>query len=525
MGQNVVIKNLYWDKAYFVIQYESDKPEKWFISKVDEEGRDLGRVEEVADLNDGEMTPVKKAGVFVCQAGDSAKMLPEGTWKLNLEGGEYSFAPEVMMNIRNLSHAFMYTGKKRAYVVDPFFMDDNVGALYLDTSFMMENRNPTKRDASKNIIKWCSDRAYGFYRLFKPRGKKGILFLSETREVMSDNFKAVYEGVKKRQLDQKYTVEVILKNEMDNRVSKLSKLNILKRIAMNDIIFVDDYVPIFTVIDLDPQVKLVQLWHAGFGYKLVGYGRFGRTGTPHVYQSCHRKYTHAVIGNEALKETYREVFGIPKERLMATGMPRLDDFLNEDTIKDAKDYFYKEYPILNGKRVILFAPTYRGMSQQDAIYDYSQINLDDLYKICNDTNSVVVFKWHHFIKDRINIPEEYKDRLMDLTEENINSLMYVSDVLVTDYSSCFYDYVLLQRPIVFYVYDEAEYTATRGVHKPVAESAPGIICHSFDELKATLSKTDIPRVEPKPYMIDNCLTNGDKTATDRILDEIFGEEK
>ena len=520
MREKAIIKRIYWDKAYLMIAYTSPEPLDWWILNIDN-GERVSFVPFESPKNSDEYL----VGLFVCEA-NGDRMIPRGSWILECDNDNqgYSFVDEAMMEVPELTHAFLYTDKNSAYIVGLSFHKDDIEHLYITTRFMKDNPHPEKRAAKKNIIKFLVDGAYKLFRAFKPSGKKGILLLSETRSEMSDNFMALYNRMMELEMDKDYNISVQMVNEMDDTKSKFHKLNVVKKIAANDYIFVDDYVPILTVFDPAPEVKLIQLWHAGFGYKLVGYGRFGRSGTPHPFQSCHRKYTYGVVGNEALKETYREVFGIPKERLIATGMPRLEHFLDEEVIGETKKNILETYPQFAGKRLILFAPTYRGMNQQTAVYEYDRIDFRELYHMCEATDSMVIFKMHHFIKDSVPIPEAYKDRLIDLTGESLNDLMYVADVLITDYSSCFYDYVLLDRPIIFYIYDEAEYTATRGVHKPVAETAPGIICHTWDELINTLNMKEIPKVEPADYMVDNCKINGDLGATDRILAEVFGED-
>jgi len=92
-------------------------------------------------------------------------------------------------------------------------------------------------------------------------------------------------------------------------------------------IFVELTVPIFKYIDLSDKTKLIQVWHAGVGFKSVGYARFGFAG-PEPYDSCHRKYDYAIVGSKALVPVYAEVFGIDKNKILPYGLPRLDNFLD-----------------------------------------------------------------------------------------------------------------------------------------------------------------------------------------------------
>lgn len=109
--------------------------------------------------------------------------------------------------------------------------------------------------------------------------------------------------------------------------------------------------------------------------------------------------------------------------------------------------------------MIVFAPTFRGAGQATAYYPYdSYIDYQALWEMCERTNSYFVFEMHHFIEERPEIPPAFANRLKDLSDESLGDLLYVADVLVTDYSSCFYDCLLLQKPVVFYVPDKVEYS-------------------------------------------------------------------
>ena len=131
-------------------------------------------------------------------------------------------------------------------------------------------------------------------------------------------------------------------------------------IARSRYIFIDDYCPVFNFIDPDDDTVLIQVWHAGVGFKSVGYARFGISGSPDPYQSAHRRYDYALVGNGQLRDIYSEVFGIEQEALLATGMPRLDHFLDDERQTAAEQRLLAKYPWMGDGRVIVFAPTFRG---------------------------------------------------------------------------------------------------------------------------------------------------------------------
>ena len=293
------------------------------------------------------------------------------------------------------------------------------------------------------------------------------------------------------------------------------------QIAKSDYVFIDDYCPVFNFIDPGDKAILTQVWHAGVGFKSVGYARFGITGSPDPYQSAHRRYNYALIGNEHLRDIYSEVFGIEPEALLATGMPRLDHFLEAGRGEEIRAELVERFPWMEEGRVVVFAPTFRGTGQKTAFYPYdTYIDMDALYQMCCDSNTYFVFEMHHFIDERPQIPAKYQDRIFDLSDENLNHLYFVADVLVTDYSSCFYDYLLLEKPVVFYVPDKDVYQATRGVQRTVDEMAPGVVCETFADFMQVLATEAYADIEPDPSMIDRCLEQSG-LASDRAIDTIL----
>ena len=254
----------------------------------------------------------------------------------------------------------------------------------------------------------------------------------------------------------------------------------IRLLARQDVIFVDDYAPVFGFLDLSPHTRLVQVWHAGEGFKSVGYCRFGLSNSPYPTGSCHRKYDYVVTASERHSRLYSEVFGQPMDHMLPLGMARLDGFLDEDVIKEKTDEFYAEHPEVKGKKLILFCPTFRGPVQKKAYFNYEKLDLARIYEFCGD-EYIWAFKMHPFVKKKPPIPEEYSDRIIDLTpSKNINDLYYVTDIMITDYSSAYFEYALLQKPVLFYTYDRENYEITRGVHKPILETAPGKVCDTFD---------------------------------------------
>ena len=128
---------------------------------------------------------------------------------------------------------------------------------------------------------------------------------------------------------------------------------------------------------------------------------------------------------------------------------------------------------------------------------------------------------HPFVEDPVPIPEEYKDRMIDLVKyPNINDLFYITDLLITDYSSNIYEFSLMRKPILFYAFDIDEYTETRGFHRDYRTNVPGKIVETFDDMIQAIEKKDFEYKKVEEYIDDN-FEFTDTHACDRIIDWII----
>lgn len=533
VNKEVIITNIYWKRTYLYVEYNSRSKAR-LVLKCCLDNNPLTVVKNI-NLNNVSLGKDKYCSKINIVIADKRDMLSEGKWFLSTEDDDFKVILDknILLNLENYSRVFRYSNDC-AYVITFFVSNSNPVSLFLHISYMMRDKNYKKVTVrkilnssvknKKSVISLIYKKYLNFfYQLcvrFPRFSKKSILFFSQNLDCIRGNMEALSRRIYERKLDGLYKIKFEISNIFDKKTRFFYWMKIVWKIARSDYIFVDDYVPVFSFLNVNSKNVIVQLWHAGFGFKLVGYGRFGITGSPHPYESCHRKYTYGIVGNDNLKEIYSEVWGIDEASILSTGMPRLDNFLNREYMNDIIKRFFSIYPTLSGKRIITFAPTYRGFSQNDAYYDYEKIDLEKIYNMCLDTNSVFLLKFHHFITNKISVDEKYLDCIYDLSDFNLNELLYVTDILVTDYSSCFYDFLLLNRPIIFYVYDKDIYEATRGIHRKLEDIAPGKICLNFDELLDCLRYNSFEDKKTNSLLIDKCLVNK-KCSCDQIIDYII----
>lgn len=469
-------------------------------------------------------------------------MLDRGSWKIfivdsnrEININDFSNVLVISDSILNLlddkSRIFPYQSNQ-SYLVK-LNTDDDLH-LIIKTSFVMDNKKYKKRyslygESVSNKIKnifilffiFLMNVYYKLIRLFAFNKNKKILFLTENADCLVGNLKCLHDYVDNTNWDSLVYANNFYSNENKGKLKKIKiYLKEIFYLARTNNIYLDNYSVIMTFIKFNKNVKIIQLWHAGVGFKSVGYARFGLDGSPHPYLSSHRKYTHAVVDQDSLIKIYMEVFGNKKSIFNSFGMPRLDGYLDKKTIDSKINYLYSVNKDFETKKTILFSPTYRGKGSGEAYYDYSLLDLDVIYDFCKKNNFLFIFKMHPFIKESIKIPEKYKDLILDYSKLDINDLIYLTDIMITDYSSCAYEYSLFDRPLIFYRYDKELYEYLRPMHTVDIFTSNQFEVKEFNEMIDTLEKLKDINIKNRFNSIKN---NMNKESCKRIIG-LLGED-
>lgn len=454
--------------------------------------------------------------------------LGNGEWVLrSTDGTELRASYEAAYAFRDLSRVFRYAGGK-AYVLTPEVdteaedRADGTAGFFFSSTFMKEDNSWQDKSSGLRNIVYRALR--GLSRREHAPGKGHVLFMTETKDHLTGNLKAVHDKMLERGMDKDYVISVYARNDVNGGLGVKGLLRLRSMIADQDYIFVDDYAPLFTFLDPPEGSRFIQLWHAAVGFKSVGYSRFGRAGSPHPSWSCHRKYTDVIVPHEDLIDVYREVFGVERAAFRVCGSPRLDGFGDQERIQSACRKLREDYPVLDGKRLILFAPTFRGTGEKDAYYDENRLDLARLYECCGE-DTVFGVRMHPFVKKKFSIPKEYSDRILDLSgPSDINDLYYAADILITDYSSDYFEFALLRKPVLFYTYDRDMYQLGRGVHRDIKKTAPGKVCDTMDELVEALKNKDFDTDKTERFA-DRYESVLGRSAADEVIDQIICGKK
>jgi CDP-ribitol ribitolphosphotransferase len=460
------------------------------------------------------------------------RQLQDGTWRLiavvndqQLQGATYPIERAAELDDR--SRVFMYDKNRTGYVVSFGYTEADDPPVLLMRAYQLFKKGSGKRPGPvkrvKNFPKKLTSRKNKtkllnkFYRAVQrvyPHQGNRILFASEQRTELGGNLLRIRDRMVERGLDKDYEFDYSFR--VPKSSNKESTLRAVYLLARADYVFIDDFFAMLDSLKLSKDTTVVQVWHAGSGFKAVGFSRFGKYGSPKL-QNPHRKYTYAITGSKHLIPVYAEVFGIEESAVVPTGLPRIDTFIDPDRTLEATEKIYRDHPDLKGKRIIMFAPTFRGRGIRDGFYPFDKIDFKALYEFCGE-DSVVLFRMHHFVQEPVPIPPEYRDRLQDFSSfKNGNDLLHIVDLLITDYSSIIYEYSLLQRPMLFFAYDRDVYSATRGFHRDYMDTAPGKVCLTFDDLVQAMRDEDYEEWRRDAFLREN-FDHVDSHSADRVID-------
>lgn len=217
------------------------------------------------------------------------------------------------------------------------------------------------------------------------------------------------------------------------------------------------YFPVH-VVPHPRRTTVVQVWHAAGALK-----RFGLDAPslrrPTERRFLHRGYDYVVVGGESARGPYASALRTPVGRVLALGSPRTDFFFDEAAMAAARNRLLMRHPQLRGRRVVLYAPTFRGAgSAKRAAPGFDAPRLRALLP----PEYALVLKVHPNL-DPAATPTAGYDAVIDPTDE-INEVFTITEVLVTDYSSSILEWALLRRPLVLLVTDLEAYETDPGMY-------------------------------------------------------------
>lgn len=196
-------------------------------------------------------------------------------------------------------------------------------------------------------------------------------------------------------------------------------------------------------------------------------------------------------------DIFSRVFNIDIDKFRIIGLPRNDELLPSEQIhKATREKICRTLNIPTNKKIILYAPTFREYLKENSNCIIAPpINLEKWQQLLSD-DYVVLFRAHYEITKALNICEnEFMHNVSDYG--NLNELMIASDILISDYSSIFFDYSIMDKPMLCFAYDYNEYSTKRGLYFDMRQELGSSHIATEDDLLTALTSMD--EAESKLY--------------------------
>lgn len=284
-------------------------------------------------------------------------------------------------------------------------------------------------------------------------------------------------------------------------------LRFMKKYAKAGVVIIcDNFLPVASCKKRN-GTRVIQLWHACGAFKKFGYD--AKDDIPAGYKgNVYRNYDLVTVSSPICEKYFEKAMGINENGVVkALGISVTDKLYDRDYLAFCKDKFRYEHPDAAGKKVVLWAPSFRGNAgSSGATNDMlpGEKFIDQL-----DSEKYYVIKSVHPHLRRTPAGS------MSTTE-----LMVCSDVLITDYSSVFFDYLILDKPIVFYAQDYEAYSMNRGYYLDY-NSLPGEIVYSGEELDDAIDKALLsPNKHNREQFREQYMLACDGKSTDRVINYI-----
>lgn len=237
-------------------------------------------------------------------------------------------------------------------------------------------------------------------------------------------------------------------------------------------------------------------------------------------------WDYLIAANAFSEETFCRCFMFERD-LLRTGYPRNDIlYLEQEERQAVTDTVRSRVGVPEGKKVILYAPTWR----DDEYYGPGRHKFTaplDMEKMKRELGSeyVILLRVHYFVADRMDL-SGIQDFVFDVSEyEDIAELYLASDLLITDYSSVFFDYANLGRPILFYTYDLERYRdKLRGFYLDMEKDLPGPLLYSTEEVVDAVRNLQQIRQDYQERYRSFCETYcdwEDGNASQRVVESVF----
>ncbi|PSL40668.1 CDP-glycerol glycerophosphotransferase [Planomicrobium soli] len=370
--------------------------------------------------------------------------------------------------------------------------------------------------------------AYSLMKTFLPIDKNKVFFESGIGKNFADSPKEIFETLQEENRDLHYVWsynKVLGKNYNNTKVIKRLSPSYYYHLATSRYWVNNQNFP--TYIKKRKGTDYLQTWH-GTPLKRMLHDIEEIQGRDETYldrvSEAVKSWDYLVSPSKYASDNFKTAFQYTGS-IIEEGYPRNDIFYREDSALKAEE-LKARLNIDPNKKVILYAMTFRDNQTNGKRFTLDiPLDFQKFHERFGD-EYVLLVRLHVVISKKLKIPVDYKESIKNVSAyPDIQELMLMSDILITDYSSVFFDFLNTDKPILFYTYDLEEYRdKLRGFYLDFEQEAPGPLCLEEDRLYDAIANIEQVKEEFKETYQEAknrfCYLDDGKAAK-RVVERVF----
>ncbi|QOV10414.1 CDP-glycerol glycerophosphotransferase family protein [Viridibacillus arvi] len=362
---------------------------------------------------------------------------------------------------------------------------------------------------------------FGLFK-FSPQKNK-IVFLCDfgdnarfvIRELQLRGFEEIYVLKTSKCKDDFTDLGLLAGHVVDFHTSNIGDyLKGLYHLATGSKVLIDNYFAILSATPFREGVECIQLWHAAGAIKKFALQdpsiMFRSPSAVKRFEKVYGRMTKVIIGSDEMVPIFRSAFGMRQDQFLRFGIPRTDFYFKQEEENNARSEILKLYPQLEEKKVILYAPTFR---DQQLLEQKIPLNFVEIMDSLGEDFAMVI-KLHPAVAH--NVESIAHPAIVSVANDvPISKLLFVTDYLISDYSSIPFEFALLGKPQIFYPYDLEAYEMERGFWTDYEQLVPGPVVSNDEELVYVLLHHEFNQEQVEAFSND-WNTYSDGHASERL---------
>ena len=293
---------------------------------------------------------------------------------------------------------------------------------------------------------------YSVYR-HRPVRRGSVIFADAHHETMPFSMRRVYEEVCRLEKQGTCSIELFVEDFGKMSFGAMARylLRFMKQYATAEYVFICDYFLPASSCKKREETKLIQLWHSCGLMKKIAFDA-GEDIPKNYRGNMFGNYSLLTMSAQICVPVHARALRIPESRICATGISRTDYYFDQAWNQKCTEQFERMHPEAKGKKVAVWAPTFRGNAAMPYLEGLEEIRL---------AAEQLKDEWVFIIKAHPHVDAHGRVSNSEIPTEE---LFPVADLLITDYSSVLFDYLLYEKPAVLFAPDLEKYRENRGFY-------------------------------------------------------------